>query len=145
MDRIERAVQYFQDRQSCSQAVLLAFHDKLGLDKTTALKLAAGFGGGMGMGETCGAATGAFMVLGLMFDPDDVDARDKMHALTHEFAERFKLYRGSLVCRELIGCEIYTPEGKEYFKQSNLRADVCEQLVREAAAITQELLQRSQQ
>jgi len=35
---------------------------EIGMDYQTAVRVSAGFGGGMGrMGEVCGAATGAFM------------------------------------------------------------------------------------
>ncbi len=66
MSRIENAVSRFAEGYNCSQAVLSAYAEQLGVDGETALKIAAGFGGGLGrMAETCGAVTGAFMVLGL--------------------------------------------------------------------------------
>ena len=62
----DKAVACFKEGFNCSQAVLSSFDDDFGLDKDMALKLAAGFGGGMGrMAQTCGAVTGAYMVIGL--------------------------------------------------------------------------------
>ena len=56
MNRVQKAVQLFNSNYNCSQAVLAAFADKAGLDEPTALKLASGFGGGIGCsGGTCGA------------------------------------------------------------------------------------------
>ena len=81
MNRAEMAVADFRRGFSCSQAVLGAFADELGLDRSVALRLAAGFGGGMGrMALTCGTATGAFMAIGMRHgatEPDD--ARSKQH------------------------------------------------------------------
>ena len=44
----EAAVSRFKEGFSCSQAILSTFGEQFGLDRDTALKLAAGFGGGMG-------------------------------------------------------------------------------------------------
>ena len=51
---------------NCTQAVLVAFQDEIGLDSETLMKLGSGFAAGMGcMESTCGALTGAVMVSGL--------------------------------------------------------------------------------
>ena len=66
MDRVETALSRFPEGFSCSQAILSTYGEEVGLARSLGLKLAAGFGGGMGrMAETCGAVTGAFMVVGL--------------------------------------------------------------------------------
>jgi len=53
-DRIEKAVQIFNSGFNCAQAVFAAFADDL--PEGTVLKLATGFGGGIGRrGEICGA------------------------------------------------------------------------------------------
>jgi hypothetical protein len=38
---------------------------RFGLDRDVAMRIASGFAAGMRMAETCGAITGAIMVLGL--------------------------------------------------------------------------------
>ncbi len=53
-------------RMNCAQTVLSTYCENFGLERILALRLAQGFGGGMGhAGKTCGAVTGAYMVLGL--------------------------------------------------------------------------------
>lgn len=66
-DRIEKAVELRNTKgYNCAQAVLCAYADLYGLDEKTAYKIAEGFGSGMGgMGDTCGAVSAAFMLLGL--------------------------------------------------------------------------------
>ncbi len=49
----------------CSQVVVGAFVEELGITTEEAYKMSAAFGGGMGLGETCGAVVGAMIVLGL--------------------------------------------------------------------------------
>lgn len=56
----------FQNGCNCAQAVLLAFCEDYGMDRETAMMIAASFGAGMGgLRETCGTVTGANMVIGL--------------------------------------------------------------------------------
>lgn len=140
MERTEAAVKRFGEGYSCSQAVFCAFADKFDLEEETARKIAAGFGGGMGMGETCGAVTGAFMALGLLFDPAVPEIKEKMHELTRAFAARFTEESNALTCRDIMGCDLTTPEGKNYALQNNLRTTICAQQVRLAVSLTQEFL-----
>ena len=142
MDYVEQAVQGFQSGHSCSQAVLAAFAPAFGVDKETALKIAAGFGGGMGrMAETCGAVTGAFMVLGLSHPGSTAErpAKEAVYARVKQFAERFKACHGALDCRDLLGCDMSTPEGAAKVQELKLPATICPKFVRTAAEILQEM------
>jgi len=142
--RIDEAVACFNCGFSCSQAVFSAYAEQLGLDKQTALKISGPFGGGMaGMGDTCGAVTGAFMVIGLKCGKtiaDDDDAKQKSYSLCRNFVEKFKARHGSIVCRELAGCDISTPEGKREFEENRLRSTLCPTLVQDAAKILEGIL-----
>jgi C_GCAxxG_C_C family probable redox protein len=143
MTRIEEAKTLFKQGYSCSQAVVAAFAPSLGLDRDTALKIASGFGGGMGrLAETCGAVTGAFMVLGLKFGSPTTDkqAKEAIYALVREFAARFKECHGSLLCRDLLGCNLNTPEGVALAQEKKLFSTVCPPCVETAATILEEML-----
>ena len=59
--RAETAVHY-----NCCQAVLVTFAKEMGLSPRQAYDLGAHFGSGMRHGSTCGAITGALMVLGML-------------------------------------------------------------------------------
>lgn len=65
MSQAAVAPELFRKGCSCSQAVLAAHAEGLGLPEGIALRIAAPFESGMGAGATCGAVTGALMVLGL--------------------------------------------------------------------------------
>jgi C_GCAxxG_C_C family probable redox protein len=144
MDRVELAVSLFRKGFSCSQALLAAYGDCFGLDGEVALRIAAGFGGGMGrMAETCGAVTGAFMLIGLKHgatDAKDRQAKEKTHAAVREFAKKFMACHESLVCRELLGCDISTPEGSQMAKEGKLSSTICAGLVKSAAQIFEEMI-----
>ena len=55
---------------NCAQIVFSYFAEKNGLDINKALKISSAFGGGMGKGDICGAITGAYMALGLIYGND---------------------------------------------------------------------------
>jgi C_GCAxxG_C_C family probable redox protein len=115
------------------------------MDEETALKIASGFGGGMGrMAGTCGAVTGAIMFLGLRFGgaTPDREAKERVYARVREFADRFKARNGSLLCRDLLGCDIGTPDGYETGK--TLFTTTCPKYVRDACKILEEMLSSKQ-
>ncbi len=142
--QVDAAVAEFQQGFSCSQAVLAAFGETLALEPALAHRLAAGFGAGMGrMAQTCGAVTGAYMVIGLKYgatSPQDAAAKEKTYRLVREFTERFQARNHAVSCRDLLGCDISTPAGFEQAKQQGLIKTVCPKAVKDAAEILEELL-----
>jgi C_GCAxxG_C_C family probable redox protein len=95
------------------------------------------------MAETCGAVTGAVMVLGLKHGtatPEDRQAREATYVLVRRFAHQFQARNGSLLCRELLDCDISSPEGYEWARGQKLFATLCPKLVRDAAEILEGLL-----
>jgi C_GCAxxG_C_C family probable redox protein len=142
MDRINRAVARFKEGFNCSQAVLSVYGPQFGLFRETALKLACGFGGGMRMGQVCGAVTGAFMVLGLKYGQSDAEnkkSKETTYRLVEEFTEKFRARNGSVICKELLGCDISTPEGLKTAIEKGLFRNFCPQIVQDAAEILEEM------
>jgi C_GCAxxG_C_C family probable redox protein len=139
------AVELYKKTFACSQAIVAGFGEKLGMDQTTALKISCAFGGGCGkLGLTCGAVTGAFMVLGLAFgrsNPEDISEKDITYSKTQEFAKRFIARNGSLNCTELLGHDLGTAHGYEKAKEQGLFTTLCLKLVRDSAEILEELLE----
>lgn len=140
MTNADQAVSCFKEGFSCSQAILSTYGQGLGIDKATALKISAPFGGGMArMGETCGAVTGAFMVIGLKHAVSK-EKKEMLYGLVNKFAEKFKSRNGSILCKELLGCSIGTPEGMQAVKEKRLIETLCSKLVKDAAEILEEIL-----
>jgi len=144
MSNVEIAMASFKEGLSCSQAVLAAFAPGLGLDRLTALRVAAAFGGGMArMGQTCGAVSGALMVIGLRHGhvvAEDQAAKERTYALVREFVDQFRARNTSLLCRELLGCDVGTPEGMQLVREKGLTTSICPGLVRDAAEILEQLM-----
>ena len=106
------------------------------------MKVSSGFAGGMRMGGTCGAVTGAFMTLGLRHAGDACHTKEEragVYARILEFARRFQERNGSIVCKELLGCDISTPEGMQEATDKNLHATRCVKLIEDAAAILEDM------
>jgi C_GCAxxG_C_C family probable redox protein len=145
---VDRSVSLFELGFTCSQAILAAFSARYGLDEATALKVSCAYGGGIARsGETCGAVSGALMVIGLAHGKaalGDDAAKERTYALTREFWKRFRARQGSLVCNELIGVDIGTPEGARSASESGVFREKCPVLVRCAAEILGELLDHRQ-
>lgn len=138
MSKVELAVSCFNEGFACSQALLSTYGPQFGLDRETALKVADAFGGGMGrMGEICGAVTGALMVIGLKHGrtiADDEQSQEKTCSLVNEFVNRFRSRTGSIVCRELLGCDMNTAKENELF------TTLCPKYVRAAAETLEQIL-----
>ena len=145
MNRVERAVSCFQEGFTCSQAMLSTYGPQFGLNHELALKVSGAFGGGMArMGETCGAVTGAFMVIGLEHGKtknEDEQAKERAYSLIREFVDRFKSRNGSIVCRELLGYDISTPEGMKLIREKKLTTTLCPKFVQDAAEIIEQILE----
>jgi len=96
------------------------------------------------MGGTCGAVTGAFMIIGLKYGRtrvEDEETKEKAYSLGREFADRFESRNGSVVCRELLGYDIGTPDERELAKEQKLFATLCPRFVRDAAEIIERILE----
>ncbi len=111
---------------NCAQSVAVPFADEVGLDEDTMYRMAANFGGGMKMAATCGAVTGALMVLGLA-GLDDVEMLKEIYKRVRENHEGF------LDCADLL--RINAQKGLP-------KKPHCDAMVYELLEITEELLRR---
>ena len=113
MDRTERAANLFTQGYNCSQSVAIAFSDLTGLDVESSAKLASSFGAGMGcLREVCGAVSGMFLVLGILYgysDPEDVQGKREHYAAVQQLAEKFRAEAGSIICREILKNQAANP------------------------------------
>ena len=143
-EREEQAVAHFTEGYLCSQSVLLAYADQVGVEPETAAKIAAPFGAGMArMGWTCGAVTGALMAIGLRYGFEtagDVETKERMYEKERLFLTRFGSRHGALMCRELLGRDLSTPEGFEQAKDEGLFETRCPRYVGDAVRILAEIL-----
>ena len=144
MDRVKTATEMFDTGYNCAQALLGAFAPDLGLDREIAVRLAATLGGGLSRtGGTCGAAMGALLVLGLRHghtDPEEEDAADLCRAEAQEFLRRFGMKHGGTTCPEVLTADLSQPGELERAQDEGLFGAKCNDAVRNAAEILEELI-----
>ena len=128
---IKHSLEYYAAGLYCSQAVFGAFAEKYGLDKKTAFKISCGLNSGARCADVCGAVSGAILVIGLRYG----DYRKKCNAETEEFIRRFTAENSSIVCRDILACDISTPDGKAKAAADNLFKTRCLDMVESAAKI----------
>lgn len=143
--KINEVMEGFGSGLYCSQAILSAYCEELGLDRETALKISCGMAAGMArLGSTCGAVTGAYLVLSLKYGncrPEDKQALEKTFALIREFDKRFTEKHGSTGCRELLGVDLRC--GDKALAGQRV-AERCPVFVKDAAEILEEILRREE-
>jgi C_GCAxxG_C_C family probable redox protein len=146
VNNVEVAQTLFNQGFNCAQALLTTYGIDLGLNRNTALKIASAFGGGIGcMGETCGAVTGALMVLGLKYGTTEpgIRTKAKMYEIADEFVKKFRArnHAYSIECRTLLGFTICSgrdlnPDEREVIMTK------CPQFVQDAADVIEDLMGR---
>ena len=144
MSKVKEAVICFTEGFNCSQAVFSTFAPEIGLDKESALKISSSFGGGMArMGETCGAVTGALMVIGLKSgntNASDKQAKERTYGVVRDFVSRFEQLNGSIKCKDLLCCDISTTEGAKIANEKQLFTTLCPKFVEDAVLIIEQIL-----
>ncbi len=107
-DEVDRL---FKEGFDCSQIVLAAVADRIGITREQAYGVASCFGIGMAQGETCGAATGAMMAIGIRYGnvkPGDLKTKSEVFAKRDEFIRRFAEMNGKVRCPDLLGRRVDT-------------------------------------
>lgn len=127
---------------NCAQSVFTAYYDIFGgiEDRDTAMKLALSFGGGLARTQgICGAAYGSIMLLGLKYAPVSGATSDEVwayHNLVREFIKDFGDINGSAYCKDIIKCDITTPEG--YASIPEEHKDYCTKAIQSAADLLED-------
>ncbi len=109
--KIDTALTTFAQGYNCAQSVFSTFAADFGMDAATAMKISSCFGGGMRMGATCGALSGALMVLGLAkgfseYSPEQKAAiEEHCYCFIGKWKERFKVTD----CKEILGIDVSDP------------------------------------
>ncbi len=145
MELEDTSSNYFSQGFSCAQSVLMAYAERFGLTPELAARLAASFGGGMARtGQTCGAVSGALMVIGLQAgatDPTDKESKERTYALANQLMEAFSAKHGSVNCPGLLnGCHMGTPEGMAAARAEGYFQTRCPVYVRDAARLAGEMI-----
>jgi C_GCAxxG_C_C family probable redox protein len=143
--REKEALEYHNRGFNCAQSVFTVFAKEHGIPEAQALKVAAGLGSGMGrLQATCGAVTGAYLAIGLKhgksLGDEGMEKREKTYELVRTFDKNFKGQFKTTSCRELLGCDLLTDQGKKFYSDNKLGEKVCERCIQESVRIVERIL-----
>lgn len=115
---------------NCAEKIIYGANEayQMGLEKET-LKLAGGFGGGMFIGDKCGAVTAGIMVLSHFVNDSVAHQSPRLKDLVVEFQEKYTLKNGETACLPL----------KEKYQKKDVG---CLHIIADAAAILDEIVVR---
>jgi len=144
-----KAAKHLLEGYNCAESVLLTFLEdwsqyfRIGVTPAAA----TAFGGGMGrMGRTCGALSGALMVIGLAVsrtEAKDDEGKKEAYKLAQELFKRFEHRWGALDCRELTQCDLSTEEGFSKYKELKIHETKCSEIVRETTKILTSIIKQT--
>ncbi len=144
-ERSGRAEAMFRGGFNCAQAVYVNYADLFGMDRETALRVAGAMGGGVGRsGGPCGALCGALLLVGMKFGQvreGDKETKEHCYVVSRDVIGRFRNSIGTINCRDILGCDMGTPEGRAMAREKGLLATICPRAVVEACRIAEEVLE----
>lgn len=126
---------------NCAQIVFSYFAEKNSLDINKALKISSAFGGGMGKGDVCGAITGAYMALGLIYGNDlENSDRSILKEKIKEFDLEFQKISMERRCEDILGVNVGDKEKvMEFAKKNPDFKAICPKLVINSIKIIESL------
>jgi C_GCAxxG_C_C family probable redox protein len=142
----EKALDYFKAGYHCSESVLLALAEYLGVESPLIPRIATGFHGGYGLsGLVCGAVSGSTMAISIKFGRDDLQetpwpTTGTISSKINEFVTSFTEEVGTVFCPEIVKCDLRDPTELKRFLATD-HIPVCgEKVVRFAVRKSIEIL-----
>lgn len=143
IDEISRkSGELFESGYYCGESVLLAIAEGKGIESDFIPRIATGFCSGVARTcGTCGAVSGGIMAISLFLGRDHKDESVvESYTAVRKLLQMFERTFGSINCRQLIGCDLGTEEGQNFFKTNNLR-NQCRRYTEEATKMAMQLIQ----
>ncbi len=145
----QRATDLFINRFHCSQAVLAAGQEKVGIVDEAVVKALGLFGGGIaGSGRVCGVLSGCVALVSSLYSRGNLNGKEdpRMWRLGHELIAKFEELtkeHGGTDCRDIARTNWKDPKAvKEFYGNPESRRKICIQLVGDMAFFLGELLER---
>lgn len=143
-DKKQKALSYFNNSFNCAQSVLTSFSAELGLSEDECLKISCAFGAGMGkQQDTCGAVSGALMVLGLKFGKalnDPESKKENTYDKAKLFLQAFEEKHGSIKCKDLLqGLNMNNEKDLKKINELGLFENACESYIKTAVEIIENI------
>ncbi len=140
-ERPSQALTLLKSGQPCSELILGAYAPSLGLSRGEAFEIGLRLAGKMNMTETCGAVTGAWLILGKQYglgcsQQGDAATEAALQRFTHDFVAD----QGTITCRKLLNGQPCPALLRQVAGETALPDGVCPKLVKEAAELLESML-----
>lgn len=118
------------------QVVVDYFTKDIGISKEFAYKMAALLGSGLNLASTCGAVTGAYLVLGVEFGENTGYTKEKMREFNEEFIKENKYFN----CLDLLGYNMTIPKERQMAVDSGIKGHICPKAVASSINILEKII-----
>ena len=144
MDSVEIGVNKFKNGYNCAQSVLFSLTEYTGLSEDYSLRIATGFGAGMGRTQhVCGAVSGGILAMNILYGRGSEDGKEKQEEVylkVRELIKEFEKENNTIVCKELLnGCDLLTEEGQNRFNNENM-VEKCHSFIASVINIVEEII-----
>jgi len=118
----QKSADHFKSGLYCAESVLLAVTQHKGIQSDLIPKIATGFCSGISRTTgMCGAVSGAIMAINILFGRNSAEESvEQNYEAVNKFIELFENKFGSTNCESLIGCDLGTEKGQNFFENNNL-------------------------
>ena len=144
VETIRAAEGHAADGFLCSEAVLLALSESIGVESKLIPRVATGFAAGVARtGNVCGALSGAIMGLGLRYgrDAPTTEPRRRPYWYGRRLAEAFEEAYGSVTCPGVLGLDIDDPDDYRRYIEEDMWAKKCREIIKTATGLAYDFLQ----
>jgi C_GCAxxG_C_C family probable redox protein len=148
MDAREKTVRaaegYAAEGFLCSEAVLLALSESMGVESEFIPRIATGFAAGVARtGNVCGALSGAIMGLGLRYgrDAPTTEPGRRPYWFSRRLAEAFEEAYGSVTCPGILDLDLNDPDDYRIYTEEDIWATKCREVIKTATGLAYDTLQ----
>lgn len=133
----------------CSEAVLMAISESLGIENELIPRIATGFGAGVARsGELCGALSGGIIALGIVFGRSkDEGGRSgpDIYWFSGELLSKFRELYGEVQCSTLLRLDLNKPEDYEKYRREGTWGNQCRQYILDATGIVYDIIEKNKE
>lgn len=144
MNNIEKSLDLFKKGNSCAQAILEGYANRVNIEPQIAISIGAGLGGGVGRKQSiCGAINAGAIILGLKHSSGisgDTESKDKTAEMVGNFVTECEQKLGKITCKELLNIDLSNPIEKGEAKAAGIFDRVCDNAVEQTAIILEKYL-----
>ncbi len=143
-ETIRAAESYTAKGFLCSEAVLLALGESMGVESELIPRIATGFAAGVARtGNVCGALSGAVMGLGLRYgrDAPKTEPSRKPYWYSRRLAEAFEEAYGSVTCPGVLGLDVDDPDDYRRYTEKDMWATKCREIIKTSTGLAYDILQ----